>query len=436
VLFPRRQPMTRLNVLVLALLGCAEAWTKGGGAKALTGAQFDEQVTKGRGFWMVAFYAPWCGHCQMLEPEWEKAGKKLKGRAQLGSMDCQQGDAEAVCGRFDIKGFPTILVFGKERAKGEPYNGERTADAIAAFAGEAAKGFAPASMVEALGYKGVHAFLHGGSAPGRLLYLAAPGGEEGEEEGAAPAWLDALSNSYSSGGRRSVAMGFVPAADVAVAKRFKLKATALPALVFCHHAVQRWEALKAGKLKAGSKAAAKFVAAAFKRAQGAADDAALAALPRLPVFPAPKVPRKKARKSLRELTAENAKKRCFVLKGKKNVCVIMLLEPDAPGLEDDDAALLGGLADKYRNDPFALVWVAPGAEADALRAHFTLPATQANLLVLKGGKRARFAVHEGEVDRASAENFLDKVAGGGVQFTRLKAMPDLDQAAPTEKEEL
>ena len=340
----------RLTVLALALLGCAEAWTKGGGAKALTGAQFDEQVTKGRGFWMVAFYAPWCGHCQMLEPEWEKAGKKLKGRAQLGSMDCQQGDAEAVCGRFDIKGFPTILVFGKERAKGEPYNGERTADAIAAFAGEAAKGFAPASMIEALSYKGVHAFLHGGSAPGRLLYLAAPAEEEGEEEGAAPAWLDALSNSYSSGGRRSVAMGFVPAADVAVAKRFKLKATALPALVFCHHAAQRWEALKAGKLKA--KAAAKFVAAAFKRAQGAADDAVLAALPRLPVFPAPKVPRKKARKSLRELTAENAKKRCFGLKGKKNVCVIMLLEPDAPGLEDDDAALLGGLADKYRNDPF------------------------------------------------------------------------------------
>nr|CAD1827067.1 unnamed protein product [Ananas comosus var. bracteatus] len=98
----------------------------------LNSHNFDEVVLKSKDLWIVEFFAPWCGHCKKLAPEWKRAANNLKGKVKLGHVDC---DAEkSLMSRFNVQGFPTILVFGADKGSPYPYEGARTAAAIESFA--------------------------------------------------------------------------------------------------------------------------------------------------------------------------------------------------------------------------------------------------------------------------------------------------------------
>lgn len=109
-----------------------------GGSKSdvveLTELNFNAMVMESDEMWMVEFFAPWCGHCKNLAPEWEKAATELKAQGvKLGAIDAtvEKGLAE----KYGIKGFPTIKVFGAgAKGKAKDYNGARDADGIVAFA--------------------------------------------------------------------------------------------------------------------------------------------------------------------------------------------------------------------------------------------------------------------------------------------------------------
>ncbi|KAK1294450.1 Protein disulfide isomerase-like 2-3 [Acorus calamus] len=98
----------------------------------LNSGNFDELVLKSKELWIVEFFAPWCGHCKKLAPEWKKAANRLKEKVKLGHVNC---DAEkSLMGRFNVQGFPTILVFGADKDNLFPYEGARSASAIESFA--------------------------------------------------------------------------------------------------------------------------------------------------------------------------------------------------------------------------------------------------------------------------------------------------------------
>ena len=53
----------------------------------LDDANFDSVVYGSKDIWLVEFYAPWCGHCKALEPEWNAAAASLKGKVKLAKVD-------------------------------------------------------------------------------------------------------------------------------------------------------------------------------------------------------------------------------------------------------------------------------------------------------------------------------------------------------------
>lgn len=97
----------------------------------LTTANFEEAVNDDSNI-MVEFYAPWCGHCQSLEPEYAKAAKTLKDDGsdiKLGKVDATIENKLAE--KYAIQGFPTIKFFKK--GKIVDFTGGRTAEEMVSW---------------------------------------------------------------------------------------------------------------------------------------------------------------------------------------------------------------------------------------------------------------------------------------------------------------
>ncbi|KAI4735968.1 disulfide-isomerase, partial [Aureobasidium sp. EXF-8845] len=80
---------------------------------------------------LAEFFAPWCGHCKSLAPEYEEAATTLKEKnIALAKIDCTE-EAD-LCRDHGVEGYPTLKVFrGLDNVS--PYSGQRKAPAIISY---------------------------------------------------------------------------------------------------------------------------------------------------------------------------------------------------------------------------------------------------------------------------------------------------------------
>jgi len=104
-----------------------------GGVVDLTPDNFDKVVDGSKAVF-VEFFAPWCGHCKNLAPEYEVVGESF---SKESSVVIAKVDADAhkdLGGRFEVHGFPTLKFFPKGGSTTpENYEGGRSAEDIINF---------------------------------------------------------------------------------------------------------------------------------------------------------------------------------------------------------------------------------------------------------------------------------------------------------------
>merc|ERR1712127_500559 len=92
-----------------------------------------ESMTNGKTIF-IKFFAPWCGHCKRIAPDWEKLAKEWSDDkiGLIAEVDCTADYGKRMCDEHKIEGYPT-LKYGDPAAL-EEYSGQYDFDSFNDFA--------------------------------------------------------------------------------------------------------------------------------------------------------------------------------------------------------------------------------------------------------------------------------------------------------------
>jgi protein disulfide-isomerase A1 len=119
-----------LVFIILSLVACA-AFEKDGEVLVLTDGDIDDAI-KEHQFILIEFYAPWCGHCKRLEPEYTQAAADLVAngvQVALAKVDATQHPKSAE--HYGVQGYPTLKWF--VNGESSEYGGGRTSKDIVSW---------------------------------------------------------------------------------------------------------------------------------------------------------------------------------------------------------------------------------------------------------------------------------------------------------------
>jgi thioredoxin 2 len=94
-------------------------------------AEFESFVQRTELPVLADFWAPWCGPCRAMAPQFERAAQALKDRVRLVKVNTE--DAPGLAQRYNIRAIPTLILF-KNGAEAKRMSGAMDAGALERWA--------------------------------------------------------------------------------------------------------------------------------------------------------------------------------------------------------------------------------------------------------------------------------------------------------------
>lgn len=75
---------------------------------------------------MVDFWADWCAPCHAIAPHLARVVESAAGRIHLAKVEVDEGENMKLAGRYQLRGFPTVILF-RDGVETGRFAGARTA---------------------------------------------------------------------------------------------------------------------------------------------------------------------------------------------------------------------------------------------------------------------------------------------------------------------
>ncbi|KAI8622045.1 hypothetical protein BC830DRAFT_1057549 [Chytriomyces sp. MP71] len=423
----------RLFALLFSVAPALALYSKNDAVIQATASNFKEIVLDTDHVAMVEFYAPWCGHCKNLAPEYKKAADSLKGLAKMVAVDCDADANKSLCGQYQVQGFPTVKFFGKNKKSPMDYQGERKAKAMVDYVIPQIP-----NHVQLIGMKSkakaIEAFVTENTPMPKALFIT--------KKASTSPLLKALSTEYkdrmSIGELRTSEKEALATVEAHLGKKFEdfpvllvlpadstdlkgvavydgqMKNAPLSAFLDKYSKPKPKKAGKKSEKKDGKKANTK---AKEEKAPEPFD---------------PVVPEIVDQATLDSLCIEKA-----------GVCVIASLTLESEFEESVsahkvDLAVLEKLKKKYhdKKSPFHFTWLNPLRDPRPyLLTQFDTPDSYPGLFIVNA-KKGVYRIHRGGFDEASIDTFLDDVVKGRGRNQKFDFKAAMQKVKKSEKDEL